>query len=395
MPRRRRKPGGRQASGPPMREGGGYPSGRESAPSSSFTSLATEPFFPIGSDVDATMQHSTAVLKTLSGASLSTWYSRDPFRATKTEAIILPYSKVNWGTFQVGTPAIADTVAVQLGARVLALFQQMVDVINYNGRFTPNQLITTAADWSNYLNHFTNAFTILWALLSSVEALDINASTRAFGTGVAAAGNLDQIAMAWRRLQLVPIPPAIPVYLASIFGVLYADKEDYVQIAYCDPNAAPALVTDWTLGTGAGSIAALIAQANVDITAMEGNTVEANLIQEVLSIVYGPPARFPKPCVTKNTCAFDMHFTRASVFLVATMFAQPGITSPGPGGSVPILIRKGMEADPVADLLATYLRPQFFDATGPAGSDGATDSIVGICTRPTTSRVLGDIMGRT
>jgi len=335
---------------------------------------------------------------TSAGIQYASWYARDPFRLGKIEAVVLPYSKVNWDTFQTPAPNVVDQVAPVLGARVKAMFEQLVNVININGRFTPNQLLTAIGDFTAYLDFYTNAFSEIWAALCVIKAMDLNSSFRAMGAGVAGGGNLDRIATAWRRLQLVPVPPEFPKLLSKIMGVIYSEPEDFAYITYSDPNATAALVTDWTLATGAGSVAALLTTAEGQLATLETSGAEVSIIQELMSVVYGDPAPLPEPFVNSNQVAFDMHFTRESVFLVATFFAQPSLQpAGGAGGTIPVLIRKGYEKDEMTDLMFTFLRPQIYDASGLTGTLGATHSSVGLLTQADNqagySRVYGPLPG--
>jgi len=375
MGRRRKRTSVGNTSPTPMRGGNGSPT-RQSGPSNAYSRLANSPMFPVGSVKAAIQAHSVSKVLTSSGLEFATWYSRDPFRTEKTEAIVFPYEQVSWRTFQTLTPGTTDSSATIVGNRVLALFQQIVDVINFNGRFTPNQLLTTSSDWTGYLNNYTLVFSILWSALCVIEALDVNQSFRAFATGMAGSGNLDRIMMAWRRLQLVPIPPGFVEYLAKVTGVKFSDMEDFGIVMYNDPNAALANITDWT---SAAAVSTLIGTAETQLAVLEGNTLENNLIQEVLSIVYGPPAPLPAPIVDHNQLAFDLVFTSCATYLVTALtYSEPQLSVIGPGGTLPVLIRKGLDGDPMADIAFSLLRPSLYDASAIVGSMGASHSNTGL-----------------
>lgn len=355
-----------------------------SSGSKAYAKVAQSKTFPVG-----TVSWSEASTKTMNlgnGASLSTYYTRDPFMGQRTEVIVRPMPTIAWGSFQCATPAVVDTQAANAAARVSALPNQLFDVININGRFTPNQSLATAADWITYLNSYCQTFSILWTYLSAWKALGINASTRSFGTGMAANGLLDRVAFAWDRLQLIPIPPAIPKLMSEITGVFYSDAEDTVLFGYSDPNATSAVVTDWTsTATTAGTISSLITTVEANLLGMEQSGAESGIINELMAVVYGSPEVLPSPDVWNDQILFDQWFTMASQFLVtANTFVQPRRISSDPGGVFPILIRKGQESSPHANRMFTFLRPQIYDA-GPADAGAATTSVVGLLSSPNNS----------
>lgn len=348
-----------------------------SSSSKEFSRLATKPLYPVGGTPPSTYAKRVHGIQLEgSGLGFSTYYSRDPFRTNKIEADIFEYSAVSWGAFQVGTPGTVDTTAHNLGTRVSQIFQTIVDVINYNGRFTPNQLLTSDADWITYINSYCVAFSILWTYFSAFEALDINQSTKSFGKGIGSAGNIGHATELWRRLQMIPIPPGLPEFMSKITGVMYSDVEDYLLFAYINTAASITAVTDWTLATGALSVDVLLTLAETDIAGMESNTAEANIIQEVLSIVYGVPAPLPTPHIINSSVAYDLHFTHASIFHVANQFVIPSGNNGQAAATVPILWRKGMESDPYKEIAFSLLRPQLYDAATLGGH--ATSSQVGL-----------------
>lgn len=363
----------------------GEPRGREtfqrntSRQSSAFSKVATRKIYPVERP-----DWSEASLKKMllsSGTELSTYYTRDPFMGQRAEAVIRPMPQIAWGSFQVPTPGVVDTQAANAAARVLALPNQMFEVININGRFTPNQTLVTATDWSTYLNSYSQTFSILWTYLCAWKAMGINASTRSFATGMAANGLVERVAFAWDRLQLLPIPPALPKFLSELFGVFYSDAEDTVIYGYSDPNATNAVVTDWTAtGTGAGTLSSLLTSCEVNLAGLEATGAEVSIINELLAVIYGAPEPLPEPKVWNDQILFDQWFCMASQYLVtANMFVQPRRISSDPGGVFPILIRKGQENSPYADRMFTFLRPQIYDA-GPADAGEATTSTVGLIT---------------
>jgi hypothetical protein len=372
---------GPSRSGP---QGGG---GRRNT-AGEFASLAKRPLFPVsvGTRKDPVVRE----LKTVSGGSLSTFYSRDPIRTQKAEAIILPYVNSNMMTsassvaFQSNGATVIDPSADAAGREVTNIFQQLVDLINFSGKFTPNELLQVAADWGGYLQFYTMSFSALWAYWSVLSGLGINASFRSFGTGCAAQGLLDRVAVAWDRLQLIPIPPMFPKMLSEIFGVYYGNEEDWGFVTYMDPNSSLTVVTDWTsTGSGAGTITSLINAIDGPtgfLTSLENSTNEANQIQEIISRVYGPPEPLPKPMVWEDPLLFDQHYCRLVKYLVTNMFAQPQITALGAGGTVPLLVRKGQEGSKYASRMASFLRPAFYDASAVNGSLGTHGSDVGFCT---------------
>lgn len=383
------------------RRGGGKPSsGGMSRPSSGFHKLATQPLFPVTANPYPNLRRDVKKVKLAdSGLEFTTYYTSDPFMTNKTEVVVLEYATINWGTFQIGTPLVVDTNAQNLGTRVTAQWQTICDVINWNGRFSPNQLLTVATHFPTYLNSYHAVFSILWTFLSLYEALDINTSTRLFGKGIGQAGNIAHAAELWRRLQLIPIPPGFVEHLSMITGVYYSDIEDMVILGYVNSAAVKAGNTDWQLATGALSVDVLLTFCETNMAGLEGGTNEAPIINEVLSIVYGVPSPLPKPYVHTDPVAFDVHFTCASTFHVATQFTAPSTNSQQGAGTVPVLIRTGWETSPYCNIMFSLLRPQIYDA-GNLGSN-ATSSQVGLMIIPSTnaledfSRYYGPTAGGT
>lgn len=342
-----------------------------------FSKMASSPLYPLGGKSPLVYANKMVTTKVSSGLEFGSYYTRDPFRSKKTEAIILEYAQVTWAAFQVTNPGTADTTANNLGTRVLAMFNNLTDVINFNGRFVPVNALTSANDFAVYINSYSVAFSILWTYLSAFEALEVNTSSKSFGGGIGKAGNISRAAELWRRLQLVPIPPGLPKFLAQITGVFYSEIEDMLIYAYINTAASPTVVTDWTLATGALSVDVLLSLAETDIAGLESSTSEANLVAETFAIAYGVPRPLPTPMIHSNPSSFDLHFTRASVFIDdEDLYAQPSANGGGAGATIPILVRKGHEKDPINNIAFSLLRPQLYDAA----TDGAnaTSSPVGL-----------------
>lgn len=351
--------------------------GGMSRPSANFFTEASKPIYPTPISAPMFLMNRQQTVKlTTSGVALGSYYTRDPFRANKDEAIVFEYPQIAWGSFQVATPLTTEPVALQLGLRVVNFFAQFVDVLNFNGRFTPNELLTATTDFTVYLSNFTEAFSILWTYYGVYAALDINTSTKSFGRGIGGA-NVPRAAELWRRLQLLPIPPGFVDCLSKITGVFYSDIEDFVILGYVSRGASTVAVTDWTLNTGALSVDALLNVAETDIAAMEGTANEANIITALLAMVFGTPAPLPNAYVNGNQLAFDLHFTRSPIFRVAaTQFVQPGTNGGGSGGTVPIMIRRGMESDLYIEYAFSLLRPNLYSPDTDGGH--ATSSQVGL-----------------
>lgn len=339
------------------------------------SSLLAHPLYPFS--VTPVKRRNFPEIKIANGSILSSQYTRDPFRTEKVEVVTFPYNQISWGGFQVSSPGTVDAIASNMGTYVQNFFQRLVEVISFNGRFVPNQILTSAGDFVTYLNAYTQAFGALWALLSTYAAADLNTSTRLLAKGIASNGNMDTILMMWRRLQAIPIPPGIPELLSTITGAYYADAEDALIVAYPTVNESQAATYDWSAPTGANSINSLLTDIAGNLAGLEAAGSEANILTEVFGVVYGVPAPLPKPYVHSSPVEYDLHFTRAAVFdVAANQYVQPSINGTGAGGTVPVLIRRGHENDAAVKYMFSFLRPQIYDAA--TNGAHATSSQVGL-----------------
>jgi len=346
-------------------------SGGESKMSAQYSGYANRPLWPMDGKIK---QQSVDLHHLESGAVLTTPYGRDPYRVNKVEALILEYPQVNWGTFTNNTGA-GDPSAAQCGARLTAIYAEITDVINFNGRFIPQQVLTSAGDFAKYLNNYTECFSICFSILSVMKCLDLNTSFRAFGPGLSGQGNLDRVALAWRRLQKVPIPPKVVEHISQLVGVFYSDVEDFAFVTHVNNAATITNVTDFTSASAVGT---LITRAETLLVSLETTTLEAAQIGQTFGVVYGTPAPLPEPEPHTQADQFDLHFTRGINYLSGTNTACPIITGPGNvGGVFPVLQRKGADND----TLFSLLRPQLYSFSGVPSS--ASTDLSGLLTNVT------------
>lgn len=293
------------------------------------------------------------------GGTFATPYGRDPFRTHKLEAMIMPYTAVNWNSLW-NDGASTDTIAPLVASKVASMFEILVDAINYRGKFTPNQVLTAITDWPTFLNNYHIAMSCLYAVLSVFEAVDLNPSFRAFGTAIGTSGLIERAKFDWHRLNLVPMAPGFPKLVAKLSGVFINADEDWAYVTYVNSGDNPTTVEDWTLATGIGIV---LTAAETALSLLELGTTEGNIIHEILANVYGPPEVLPTPKPHLEPQLFDLHFTRVCSMKGSTSgnyFSQPNFIGNTLGGAAqvfPILARRGMEIEPLA---FTLLKPMVY-----------------------------------
>lgn len=343
--------------------------------SNALETFAREPTYPVGNSI-STLRQPIQVLTMPDGGTTTTPYGRDPFRVNKTEAFIMEYPQVHWENFN-NLGGTADPVAVAVEAKTQQIVGILLDTINYNGRFIPNQVLSAIADWTTFLNNYTVAFSILYSVLSLPLAANLNPSFRAFATALAGSGNIDRAVYDWKeRLQFIPVPHNLPTWLSRLFGVFYSDAEDFAYVAHINTSAAVANVTDFT---SASAISTLLGVAETALTACETTGAEAPIIHEILAVVYGVPPKLEMPQIHSSQCGFDLHFTHCVQVKDNTsgnFKSTPTPTSLDAGGVIPILRRRGnTDYD---DVLSTVLRPAVYSFT--TGAEGANTNSTGLCT---------------
>lgn len=346
----------------------------ESSQSQLYSAYANKPYFPVETN-GMQGEMPVRVVELPSGARLSTPYGRDLLRTAEVEAVVWELSNASWNNFT-NNPASTDPLVTTLTTRMLGYFNELVAMINFNGRFIPTEVLATPGDFSSYLTQYHIVFNIVWTFLSVVQNLDTNASTRQFGAGVAGSGNLERALMLWKRLQKVPIPPQLPILLSEITGMFYSEPADMVILGYVNTASNATTVTDWTLSTGAQSVGTLLSLAETSMTNIESAAGEAGVIFEMMAMAYGVPQPLPVPYMHTDLASWDLWFTQAAVFLVAAaIYAEPGPAgSVSASGILPILLRT--DEDPHR-LAFTALRPQLYNF-GATGSQGATSTLTGL-----------------
>lgn len=352
-----------QGNRPPMRES----LNRGGSGAANYRSIVTKPYY--GQNQVGMRTEPQRKVQLWDGSSISTPYGRDPIKVSGLEACVLEYQNFNWQSFTNG--GVADTMAAIITAKVNAVFEQIVNTMNFNGRFTPIEVLTTASDWPAYLNNYSLAFGILWTFKSVIMAENLNAYFRQFATAIATAGLTSRIEYDWERLNLVPIPSGVPKLLSEITGVFKNADEDWGYLAYVNTAASTVTVTDWTSNA---ALVTLLTLAETTMSSLETGTFEAATIAQIISAVYGVPKPLPQPYVHVSSTQFDLHFTQAVCVKGTTSgnyFMEPDTTGFGlistPAYLVPILQRKG-EAD--YPLLFSYFRPNLsFTATGTAAAN--------------------------
>lgn len=355
---------------------------------SGYGDIISKTFYPIELASGGRQPSSQMVLP--DGSSYVTPYGRDPIRTNKIEVAVFEYFGARWDLFQ--STGGTDPSATLVAQRVLQIFQLMVDTINYNGRFTPNQILTTAGDFATYLNNYTNALTGLNTLMSIADGIDLNQSMRIIATTLASGGLLDRLAMDWRRLQLIPVPPELPLLLLKLSGIYANDAQEVVYMSHVNAGASPTHVTDFTLNAGVDSISALLTTIETDLNTLEVGTSEGNIIQEVMAMVYGAPKPLPQPMVHREPGLYDLNFTRGVAYedlTAVTFMFMPNLSSAvATTGIMPVLQRRGLTPEP---LLATLFRPNAY-CTQDTGFNAAFHS-TGLFTpnagAPTFARVYG------
>lgn len=338
---------------------------------------ARKPWYPVARSVITDPER---VIALPTGQTVSTPYGRDPFRTEMLEVVVWEMTTWNFTTF-VNDPLDVDPVAAYVAARMLQMYTQIVDVINYNGRFVPNPILVTASDFTGYLNSYATVFGQLYTILSVIQNLDVNASMRSFSGGVSGAGNLDRAITAWERLQNVPIPPKfVTDILQPIVGVFFCEPDQHVYLGYVNPASSVANVTDWT---SSAAVSLLIGQCETLLGTLESTGAENPLIGSVLGQVYGVPANLPEPVLHTDPILWDLWYTQIAQFLVtAVEFATPTLTALNPGGIIPILIRNDVKD--VNPLAFSLLRPAPYSYSTSTGQ-GGTAKVTGIMTQLSTT----------
>jgi len=365
---------------------GGYNNNRSSSsrPQSSgvISRLAGQPFYPVSNSMQLTEPVALHTLR--DGSVSSTPYGRDPYSGNKVEVCTLEWQFSSFDSFS-SNGATTNVGAIACQNRVKNYFQMFVNALNYKGRFTPNQILTAVGDFATYINNYHKAFSGLWTILSISEGIDLNPSMRLFAQGVGIGGILDRTVLNWRRLQSLPIPPKLPTELFNkLSGVFFADDSSPVYTANLNASTSSATITDYSSSTSVGT---LLTNVEIALAAMETNTAESNIVQQVLGALFGEPRPLPTPAVWRDPTLWDMLFTKCSTILNTTsalLIVEPySVAGTLP---VPILERKGMSND----LLFTLLRQEPFSSSA---GDIATRETIGIINGANTGNSFSRIFG--
>jgi len=209
-----------------------------------------------------------------------------------------------------------------------------------------------------------------------MASLGLNGWFKQFGAAFNAAGNFDRLTYLRARLEKVPFPPKLRHYLDCLCGVFGVTDDDMWIIAMVNNAATRTNVTDFT---SSSAIATLLTRAETLLPDVEATgTVEANVINQVMAMVYGPPQPFqPKSFYTDPTW-FDMHYMQLGMYRDTqanlTYHAPLSTGTAGAPGIVPIPVRYGASAPH----LLSIIRPQVYSVS--ASINPAHASPVGLLT---------------
>lgn len=313
------------------------------------------------------------------GGEYATMYGSNTIRgAAQTLVTEIQYPEVHWDTFQATGSTVTDVPASTTGTVVSRYFQEIVNVINFNGRFTPNQVLTATGHWATWLNDYTEVLSIVRGCEAIMASAGLNGWFKVFGSAFNAQGNFDRVMYLRERLEKIPFPPKLRAYLDRMFGVFGIVDDDMWIVAMINDAATTTAVTTLTSAT---EVATLLTRAETILPDIEGTgTIEANIINQVLAMVYGPPAPFPAKTFDTDPTWYDMHYMQAGQIRdtqAALTYINPQSTgAAGVPGIVPIPVRYGCDAPH----LLSILRPSVYQAGAQTGVANA--SPVGLVTFP-------------